>query len=141
MKPQLKPIILTAGLSALLGSLTLSAQDYSREIADVPFAFHASERILPAGEYTLKQTNSRGLFRVDDSKGHSLFLNAPILQSSKAVNPRLTFACYGNECVLSQVWMPESTTGFSISDSAMKKQLTRKIGMAAEIRSVRFGAR
>jgi hypothetical protein len=141
MKRQLKPIILTAGLSALLGSLTLSAQDYSREIANVPFAFQASERILPAGEYTLKQVNSAGLFQVYDSYGHSLFLNAPVPKSTKAVNPRLTFACYGNDCLLSQVWMPESTTGFSISDSAMKKQLTRKIGMAAEIRSVRFGTR
>jgi hypothetical protein len=141
MKRQLKPIILTAGLSALLGSLTLSAQDYSREIANVPFPFHASERTLPAGAYTLKQVKSGGLFQVYDSYGHSFFLNAPVQKSSKAVNPRLTFACYGNDCLLSQVWMPESTTGFSISDSAMKKQLNRKIGMAAEIRSIRFGTR
>jgi hypothetical protein len=140
MKRQFTRIVLTAGLSAVLGSLTLSAQDYSKETANIPFAFHANEKILPAGEYTVKQINSTGVFQLYDSNGHSLFLNAPVPKSGKA-DPRLTFSCYEKDCLLSQIWMPESNTGYAVSDSALKKELTRKIGMAAQIRSVRFGSR
>ena len=141
MKRLFTRTILTAGLSALLGSLTLSAQDYTKEIANVPFAFNANERALPPGEYTVKQVNQSGLFQIYDSTGHSLFLNAPVQKSSKSASPKLTFTCYGDDCLLSQIWMPESNIGYTVSDSTLKKQLPRKIGMAAEIRSVRLSTR
>ncbi len=129
-------MILTAGLSALLGSLTLSAQG-QQEVATVPFAFHANTRTLPAGKYTVSQHGTAGLFQVSDSAGHSIFVAAPELKEGKADNPRLTFACYGHDCSLSQVWMPGSDIGYVVS----KRSEERSLGMSADIVSVRLTAR
>ncbi len=121
-------IILTAGLSALLGSLTLSAQD-QREVANIPFAFEANHTTLPAGEYSVNRLNSVGMFQIYDASGHSIFLSAPV-QTLGAADPKLTFRCYGNDRVLSQIWTDEGV-GYGVVKSSWEKN--RKLEMSAVI--------
>jgi hypothetical protein len=131
-------LILTAGLSAGLGSLILSAQD-QKAVADIPFAFQASNHTLAAGEYTISETSARGLFTLRDSESKALFVMAPINSTGESGNPRLVFRCYGNERVLSQIWTSDGT-GYRVSDSAVEKSLHRRIQMAALV-SVRLTPR
>ncbi len=127
MKHRLTHIILTAGLSALLGSLVLSAQD-QRETASIPFAFEASGRVLPAGDYLLSETGSRGVFILRSKEGDALLVSAPKNDSGEAENPRLTFNCYGNDRVLSEIWTDDGG-GYSVTSA--KKYLKRHMQMAA----------
>jgi hypothetical protein len=125
MKQHLTHILLTAGLSALLGTAALSAQDRV-EVADVPFAFHANNQILPAGTYKVREY-ARGVFMISDADAHSMFISTPDLKSGEAQNPRLIFRCYGNERVLSQIWL-EDGSGYGLGKSSLEKN--RKLEMA-----------
>lgn len=138
MKHRMIHLILTAGLSAVFGSLILSAQD-QKAVADIPFAFQASEQILPAGQYTISEMNTRGLFTLRDSESDSIFVMAPLNKTGEAGNPRLVFRCYGNERVLSEIWTNDGA-GYRVSDSSVEKSLHRRIQMAALV-SVRLAAR
>lgn len=131
MKRQFTSIIMTAGLS-LLGSLALSAQDRT-EVADIPFAFHANQTTMPAGKYFIEQRNEGGLFQLRSAKGSSIFLSAPVEKRTDPARPRLTFARYGSEYLLSQISMPGNDVGYNVSKSAMDKELPRKIEVAAMI--------
>ena len=132
-------IMLTAGLSAMLGTFGLSAQSNNTEVADVPFAFHAEGRWFPAGEYRLVQRGDSGLIQLFDSTGSSIYVNARIKMEGETDNPRLTFRCYGNDRILSEVWT-ESGMGYGVSKSAIERQLHRSLDMSAII-SVKLKAR
>lgn len=127
MKHRFTHIILTAGLSAMLGSLVLSAQE-KKETATIPFAFEASGRILPAGDYTVSEHSARGVFVLRNTEGDALFVNAPMNDKGAADNPRLTFNCYGNDRILSEIWTDDGS-GYSVTSS--KKYLKRRMQMAA----------
>src|SRR5207248_34833 len=74
MKRHLKNIVLTAGLSVLLGSSTLNAQGQNAT-ANIPFAYHVGEQTFSPGKYTIGQTQSQGVFvlRQNDT-GHAIFM-------------------------------------------------------------------
>jgi hypothetical protein len=122
--------LLVAGLSALLGSATLSAQSLSEE-ADIPFNFHAQQRTLPAGKYVVDQPRTGGLFLIHDRAGHSLFVTAPLMKKANPNHPNLKFARYGDQYVLSEIAMPDSDVGYAVRQSTIEKNLTRKLGVAS----------
>ena len=124
--------ILTAGLSALLGTASLTAQN-SREVADVPFTFHAGQQTFSAGKYEVSERNTAGLMWLASSEGRSIFVNAPILNTTDPQKPHLTFVGYGNEYVLSEISMPGKNVSYAASPSAIEKNLSHKIGLAALI--------
>ncbi len=125
--------ILTAGLSALFGGLTLTAQNLSL-VADIPFAFHAEGKVLPAGTYQLKTATATGIFQISDRAANvSQFVNAPIHQHVNPATSKLTFARYGNEYVLASVAVAGSSYDNAVSRSEMDKNVTRKLDLSAMI--------
>ncbi|MGA8028642.1 MAG: hypothetical protein WB992_15975 [Bryobacteraceae bacterium] len=137
MNRKLKHILLTAGF-AVFGSLALTAQD-QREVANIPFAFEASHTAMPAGQYTVKETGTRGLFQVYDAKGHGVFLSTASREQGKPENPRLAFRVSGDQHILAQVWTPDGA-GYGVSKSSIERDLNRKLEMASLI-SVRLTPR
>lgn len=133
MYRQSRNIILAAVLSAFAGALVTSAQDL-RETATVPFAFHTQGPVFAAGQVDIKEVNDRGIYIIRDSAGQSTFWTASRKEAADPQKPHLTFACYGHDCVLAEISMPGSDTAFRVSQSAIDKQLPRKIGVAAMIR-------
>ncbi|MBV9155595.1 MAG: hypothetical protein JO097_04990 [Acidobacteriaceae bacterium] len=137
MKRQLTHILLSAGL-ALFGTLMLSAQD-QKEVANIPFAFEASHTAMPAGEYTVDETGTRGLFQLSDRSGHSVFMSTLLQNNGKTDNPRLTFRHAGDQYVLAQIATSDGSE-YGVSKSSIEKDLNRKLEMAALI-SVRLTPR
>jgi hypothetical protein len=133
MKRQLATFFLTAGLSAALGPLSLSAQSTTTAIAEIPFAFQVQQRTLPAGKYTIDRKSTAGLFQVFDHEGHSIFLTAPVQVKSDPEEPKLSFACYGSDCVLAKIGMPGGEVGYSLSQSSIERNLHRRVGMTPMI--------
>jgi hypothetical protein len=128
MKLHLTEIVLTAGLSALLGSLTLSAQD-QRERADIPFAYHVAHQTLPPGKYTVQETNSRSLFMLrENSSGHSIFVSVVPADTGKK-DTKLTFRCYAGECSLSQIWIGGDV--YALSARPFPREAKNQMGVAA----------
>ena len=132
MTHQLTTTLLTAGLSALLGAAALSAQDRA-EVANIPFAFHAQQTALEAGKYRVQEQTSSGLFQIYAESGHSLFVTTHAVGTSDPNNPKLTFACYGGQCVLAKISMPGSDIAWGQSQSSIEKSLSHKLGVAAMI--------
>ncbi|MDQ2841258.1 MAG: hypothetical protein M3Y72_09510 [Acidobacteriota bacterium] len=125
--------ILTAGLSALLGSLTLNAQNLALT-ADIPFAFHAEGKVLPAGTYDLKEKGTQGIFQISDRAAEvSQFVSASIPKHYQPSESKLTFARYGNDYVLTEISVAGSSHSNGVSASAVEKNLTRKMNLSAMV--------
>jgi hypothetical protein len=133
MKRQLTNTLLIAGLSALFGAASLSARDKT-EIANVPFGFHAQQTALEAGKYTVQEKGSNGLFLLrGNDTGRSVFMQMHPDVSADPNNPKLTFACYGDDCVLAKISIEGSDVSYAVSRSTMEKNLSHKLGFAAMI--------
>src|SRR2546421_6961288 len=105
MKRHLRNIVLTAGLSVLLGSSTLSAQD-QKATANIPFAYHVGQKTFSPGNYTVAKTSSLGVFALRETDtGHDIFMS--VIQHSTGDKDawKLTFSCYAGDCSLSQIRM------------------------------------
>jgi hypothetical protein len=129
MKSQYTRLVLSAAATVLLGTQVVSAQNET-EVAKIPFAFQASERTLPAGDYTVAETGTRGVFRVYDGSGENLFVTMVPKDRATPNQPKLTFLCDGNQRILAKI-QTESGEAYGMSDSAIAKQLTRRVQMAA----------
>ena len=101
-----KPRGLGRGLSALLGSSTVSAQG-QKATADIPFAYHVGQQTFSPGEYTIaKNSSSQGVFALRETDtGHDIFMS--VIQHSTGDKDawNLTFSCYAGDCSLSQIRM------------------------------------
>lgn len=104
MKLHLTNIVLIAGLSALLGGSTLSAQD-QQATADIPFAYHVGQQTLPQGTYMIQETSARGVLQMrSKTSGHAILV--PVILADTGKNDsKLTFGCYAGQCSLSQISM------------------------------------
>lgn len=130
MKRQLTTIALTATFSALLGGALLNAQDRS-EVANIPFAFHANGKLMPAGTYSIAEQNAAGdVYQIGSSAG-SLFWLGTQEKKADPANPKLTFVKAGDEYVLSAVSMPGNTVSHGISDAAVQRSFSRSMGIAS----------
>ena len=138
MKRHFTYLILTAGLSALLGTPTLSAQDQIA-VADIPFAFQANDTTLAAGKYFVSRNDTLGVLQMRNYAGHSIFVMTYPADEAKVNNPRLSFTCQGEHCVLATLWMPDGRAYAAYKPH--QEDLTRKIGLSTDIRSVRMTAK
>ena len=123
--------LLTVGLSALVGSLTLSAKNVQL-VADIPFAFHAEGKVMPAGQYIFSDKGFAGIFQISNPKARiSRFVSAPVQKHDAPTDSKLTFARYGNEYVLTEISEAGSPYSNGVTPSAVEKNLTRKLSVSA----------
>ena len=138
MNRQLTSIFLTVGLSALLGSTTISAQE-NKDVADVPFAFQAAQTSLPAGHYTLQIARTSGVFQISNGLANkSIFLMTVPDSREVATEPHLTFTCYGEKCYLSEIWLGEDG-GYAVN-ALTESNSNRQLSLQPRIVSVRLAA-
>jgi hypothetical protein len=118
----------------------LIAQDH-RMVADVPFAFVVYNRTMPAGHYELSQRDISGsTFTLRDARGRTTLMQLGIREYGKPDNPSLTFACYGNDCVLAKITPPKSFTAYSLGRDYIEKNLRHSLGMSSMV-SIKLAAR
>ena len=129
MKLNLKNVALTAGLSALLGTAALSAQDL-KAVAKIPFTYQANERTLPAGKYMISETATRGQFSLRDAAtGHAIFVMGVPDKTSESDVSKMTFSCYAGDCSLSQIWLDGNS--YKMNLPKLEKEASNRLGVAA----------
>ena len=101
-----KLVLAAAALAA--GAGTLSAQSGK---ADIPFQFHAGERVMAAGTYRVELTRIGGtsVFRfwnVDSNESATLLPQALVDPQREWTegNATLAFTCTDGNCVLAEIW-------------------------------------
>ena len=114
------------GLLALaFMAATQIAQAQEQVIANVPFAFTAGNRTLPAGEYRVGKwiTGDRTLFIQSTDRGATTFAaSIPAESNAPQTQTKLVFHRYGDRYFLSQVWVEGSTYGRQLPKSKEEKQ-------------------
>jgi hypothetical protein len=131
MKRHLNNIVLTAGLSVLLGSSTLSAQDH-KATANIPFAYHVGEKTFSPGKYTIAKSTLPGVFALRETdRGHAIFM--PVVQQDTGAKDawNLTFSCYAGDCSLSQIRMGGDS--YNITAKPAVRLASNRFGVAAMI--------
>jgi hypothetical protein len=109
------------------------AQSRNRQqlIAQVPFAFNAGGKTLPAGEYTVTVSNpasDRNVLQVRRSDGSvSVMLQTTDVIGKSNANAKLMFRRYGDQYFLSQAWMATEKTGFATLKSDAERQLQNEL--------------
>jgi hypothetical protein len=117
----------------------LAAQGTPLE-ADIPFAFVVSNHTMPAGKYRVSRTTTAGPVFTLRGESSAIMVQLPRNEDGKPQNPSLTFACYGKECVLAKITPPDSQTAYALSQNAIEKNLSHRLGMASMI-SIKLGSR
>ena len=88
------------------------AEDVSQVKVTIPFAFRAGTVNLPAGEYTIIEENSEGLFLIESRSASAMFVTAP--GKAQPINiearPELTFQRTGQASVLTEIRMADETS-------------------------------
>lgn len=131
MKLNLKNVALTAGLSALLGTTALSAQE-AKAVANIPFTYQANGRTLAAGKYAISENASRSQFMLrDTATGHAVFVMGVPDKIANNDTSKLVFSCYSGECSLSQIWVQGNS--YKLKLPSLEKEATSHAGVAALI--------
>lgn len=126
-------LFLTAVLSAVAGSQAIVAQQL-KAVADIPFTFRTAGRTMPAGTYAFSEKNTYGLFQVTSkATSHSSFVSLNVPDGGPPAESKLTFACYGRECVLTNVAIAGATNSNSASPDSIDRNLSRNLRLATMI--------
>jgi hypothetical protein len=94
--------------------------------AKVPFQFAVSEKILPAGEYTM--TSNAHLVKIQDAHGKPIAIVLADYTSggSAGKNGQIIFHCYRNLCLLSEVRSPVKGDGRKLDTSRTEAKLAKE---------------
>ena len=109
----------------VLSNIPAYAQSVKLRV-DIPFAFHAGEKTLPAGTYTVERRGDA--IRISDRNGHAAAVLANAVDNDGAnLGNRVLFNRYGEMLFLSEVqW-----NGYSAARRVITSSAERKLGEAS----------
>ena len=103
---------------------TIQAQDLRRADADIPFAFYAEGLQMPAGRYCFTEMQANGLSRLtNQTTRHEIFLRSMTPTGGEPRGSKLVFHCYGDDCILAEVWYEGDCAGRALPRHAKEKEL------------------
>ena len=120
-------------LAVLVCSMAVAAnaQNSGRKslVANVPFQFNVGDTTLPAGEYTIAQTNPSSdcvvmQIRANDGS-RSLLVQMSSVTGKTADGSTLVFHRYGNKYFFAQAWIDGDSEGLS-APASRAERATRK---------------
>ena len=115
-----KIIPASAGLLLLLPSLCLAQVTVTRAvIVDIPFAFYAGEKMLPAGTYEIEGTNQEGELKLIESRTQRTAMVQVFTRISQRDRVEVVFDRTADKNYLSEVYMP-GMDGFLIQGAPVR---------------------
>ena len=120
-----------SGLVAMALAMAIPAPGYSQMTygvqANIPFEFAVSGKVLPGGEYVVRQDISKFLTIQSRDGGNGVLA---LSNSAQSKTPReeatLVFDRVGDHYFLAQIWEPGSDTGVQIPRSKMESELIKR---------------
>jgi hypothetical protein len=116
--------------AALAFTALAPAQSHAQQVtqANVPFAFQAADKMMPAGEYRIQRAlpSSKAvqqIRRTDSSAATFVFTN-PTGSRNGVAEPQLIFHCYADECFLSEIRTGDGE-GMKLVMSRREKEISR----------------
>ena len=132
--------ITKTGLAIAMGMVAFvtlaSAEAIPAGRFQVPFQFLAGDKVLPAGDYTVKidsASNRMELHSWGGSAGLLLTADAPHRDLTGSPKGKLVFNRYGNVLALSEMWRYGSSYGHRLPASRLEREIARKGTPAATV--------
>jgi hypothetical protein len=126
-----KKILSTLAASMLIFAVTVPLQAGSilnhEMTVTVPFEFAAGDKIVPAGDYTVRMDMERNTI-VLLGEGQTQLVLLTNRKESRTAPQRgmLVFQRYGATSFLAEVWTQDNSTGRTLTASAREKELAQK---------------
>jgi hypothetical protein len=118
-------VLAKIALVGLFGVIYAYAQTGTTLVADIPFAFHLADKLLPAGQYVISPESGNGTILVRGTN-----IDAPFLvltdACQKVTAPRegkLDFHRYGTSYFLARIWTPGYYQGRELHRSRVEREL------------------
>jgi hypothetical protein len=113
---------------------TQAAQAQEPLTVNIPFAFTAGEKTLPAGEYRVQKMDTNNvvlLIRCMEPKAAIMVVTNATRSSKQQEQSKLVFNRYNDHYFLSQVW----NAGFSSGRELLKTQQEKEIALSAKLQA------
>ena len=124
---------LAISLYVTLTATAAYAQSGQRVVAHIPFDFQAGGKVLPAGDYSIRQITqgSEGLLirREDGDEAVLVLSQSTQAKVNQTVRARLDFRRYGDQYFLATVWGPDSA-GRLLPASRRERSLQKEMRIA-----------
>lgn len=135
------------GLFLVLAVGSVQAQSEGRVEVNIRFDFQVGNKVLPAGEYTVKPLTQKSVVIKSADGREVLVALTPnsVKAGAKATTEKLVFRRYGNQYFLAQVWTIRGADGRELAPSKAereaKSQTLARGGRQAETVEVMASAR
>jgi hypothetical protein len=131
MKTKAYTSLMILGLFIASAVAPVYAQFSGTLVVDVPFSFAIGDKAMPAGQYTLKPVGNPGLrskllIRSKDGRTAAIISTNLIQANAVQSEARLTFAKYGDQRFLAQIWMTQTEYGRQLPRSDVEADLVTK---------------
>ena len=94
--------------------------------ASIPFDFYVSDRLFPAGTYTVAPGSAPDAVRIFDNRGNSVYVMTAGLSDNKAINfSRLVFHRYGEMSFLASIYWEGYRAGRTLASSKTEKRIAQ----------------
>ena len=120
----MKRLALVTGLFALIAGLSASAQSLNLT-ANIPFAFQAGEKVMPAGSYELQPSGTVVLIRAVGGHQAAYILTNATHRNGDPIRGVLEFHGYGGSYFLAKIWSPGEADGRSLPMTPREKEVAR----------------
>lgn len=113
-----RTLFLTLALFGTLSATSAQAQS-GRVKVNVPFPFMVADRVLPAGEYVLSNSDHKVMIG-EAHKSIAMLLTNYVRGRKAPETGQVVFQCYGRQCFLSEIWAPGQEVGGQVVRSHME---------------------
>jgi len=120
-------------LAVVIGLMTTSSAvaQQATVVANVPFDFSVHDATLPAGQYKISETGDH-LLSINSVNGKHLFTTINSVDSATPkTQSELVFRRYGDQYVLSEIWIAATEIGDSLPPTNRERHLRAGTGGAA----------
>lgn len=121
-------IVLVGSMAVVAKAQTISSTEFR---ANIPFEFSVGKKTLPAGEYTLRQTNRNSdlpVLQIKSRNGNdSALVRAMFVIGSAPETAKLVFHRYGNQYFFAEAWVDGDTSGLRAPKTRAERVAQREL--------------
>jgi hypothetical protein len=118
-------MIVAVIIAVAISAPSLFAQS-PRLSASIPFDFYVSDRLFPAGTYTVAPEGRMDALRIFDDRGNSVYVMTMGLSDNRSINlSRLVFNRYGEMNFLATIYWEGYKAGRNLASSKTEKKIAQ----------------
>lgn len=104
---------------------SMQAQTSTTDRANIPFAFHVGDSVLPPGEYrvTYDAQNGMTMLANQDTRKTVFLLTNAVGNGEPVESGRLEFHRYGDNYFLARIWSANYDSGREVNESRAEREM------------------